>query len=105
MVAVMGIRTNSKLEVQVFCSILGTASEVGSGNRVIERKPLAESLPWKVSLARPPALRGGAFLFSQPPDLFRSLRLRSSLCLLVRWFRYLVFFPFRAGRAGWPAPG
>ena len=45
LVAVMGIRTNSKLEVQVFCSILGTASEVGSGNRVIERKPLAESLP------------------------------------------------------------
>ena len=43
--AVMGIRTHSKLEVQVFRVILGTASEVGIGNRVIERKPLTESLP------------------------------------------------------------
>ena len=27
------------------CGILGTASELGFGNRVIERKPLDESLP------------------------------------------------------------
>ena len=43
--SVMGIRTHSKLDVQVFRGILGTASEVGIGKRVIERKPLDESLP------------------------------------------------------------
>ena len=63
------------LDVHVFCGILGTASEVGFGKRVIERKPLDESYPRKVSLPRPRALRGrllprsllrGALLLGEP---------------------------------------
>ena len=33
------------LKYKFSCGILGTASEVGSGKRVIERKPLEDSLP------------------------------------------------------------
>ena len=37
--------TPFELKYKFSCGILGTASEVGSGKRVIERKPLEDSLP------------------------------------------------------------
>ena len=39
-------------DVQVFRGIIGTASEVGIGNRVIERKPLGENLPGRKVVSR-----------------------------------------------------
>ena len=37
--------TREKLDMKVFCGRLGKACEVGTGNRVIERKTLDATLP------------------------------------------------------------
>ena len=38
------VRASPVLDMQVFCSILGSASEVEVGKRVVARKPLDESI-------------------------------------------------------------